>query len=88
MAKKRYIKIPIDVCKPIIELTKNEHIIYTGFYEQNIKGIDYLIDIVQTSINNYYVRLTDISDGKYEDVDFYKFKEENSEPTLFSFFDI
>lgn len=88
MGKKRYIKVPVEMCKPISELTKNEHIIYNGFYEDNIKGVDYLIDIIQTSSNNYYVRLTDISDGKYEEVDFYKFKEENSEPNLFSFFDI
>ncbi len=85
---KRYIKVPIDACKPMSALTKNEHIVYNGFYEENIKGTDYLIDIIQTSLNNYYVKLTDISDGKYEEIDFEKFKEENSEPTLFSFFDI
>ena len=85
---KRYLKVPINMCKDIKEIDRTEKKVYVGFYSKVIDNKEILIDIIQTDSNNFYVRLIDVTGGKYEDIDFYEFKEKYSEPTLFDYFDL
>ena len=84
---KRYIKVPIGMCKPMSELTSKEHIEYVGFYSKEIDNREYISDIIQTASKNYYVRIIDVTDG-YEEIDLNVFKEKYGQPTLFDYFDI
>lgn len=84
---KRNVKIPILLCKDIKYIGENETITFCNFYETTINNNDFIIDIYRTDINNYYVSITDITNG-YELIDFNEFKQKYSQPTLFDFLDI
>lgn len=85
---KRYVKVPIGMCRPMNELTSKEHIEYVGFYSKEIESNTYLIDIIQTSTKNYFVEITDVTDNRYDKIDLNKFKEKYGQPTLFDYFDL
>lgn len=85
---KRYIKVPLNLCRPMNELSSNEHLEYIGFYSKEIDSKEYLIDIKQTTSNNYYVQITDVTDGNYKPIDLDWFKDKYGQPSLFDFFDI
>lgn len=84
---KRYIKVPLDMCRPMNELNSSEHIEYIGFYSKEIDSHEYLIDIIQTASKKYFVSVTDVTDG-YDEIDLNVFKEKYGQPTLFDYFNI
>lgn len=86
--KTRRIKIPLNYCYDYNEITIDDNIEYINFYDTKINGHDYLIDIYKTTDNKFYVKIVDISDGNYKNVDFNEFKKKNAQPSLFDFFNI
>ena len=88
MKKQRYLKVSASLCKPMSEFNRSEHIVYIGSYMETIKKNDYLIDIIQTENNNFYVRTIDVTDNKYDEIPFDEFKRKYTQPTLFDFLDI
>ena len=83
----RPLKIPIEKCKDIKELTADKTIENSNFYVSKIDDKNYLIDIIKTSDMQFYVRITDITDG-YEEIDFNEFKKKYAQPSLFDFWNI
>ena len=81
------IDIPLTLCKDMKELTPNKSIESINFYKTNINDKEYLIDIIRTSNMNYYVRITDVTNG-YDEIDFNEFKKKYGQPSLFDFWDI
>jgi hypothetical protein len=86
--KTRRIKIPLNYCYDYNEITIDENIEYINFYDTRINGHDYLIDIYKTTDNKFYIKIVDISDGNYKNVDFNEFKKKYAQPSLFDFFNI
>lgn len=84
---KRKIKINISLCKDIKYIGENEIITFYNFYKTTINNNDFIIDIYRTDINNYYVRITDITND-YKQINVNEFKQNYSQPTLFDFLDI
>ena len=84
---KRKIKINISLCKDIKYIGENEIITFYNFYKTTINNNDFIIDIYRTDINNYYVRIVDITND-YKQINVNEFKQNNSQPTLFDFLDI
>ena len=86
--KTRRVKIPLNYCYDYNKITIDDNIAYMNFYETRINGHDYIIDIYKTTENKFYIKMVDISDGNYKNVDFNKFKKKNMQPSLFDFFNI
>lgn len=84
---KRKIKINISLCKDIKYIGENEIITFYNFYKTTINNNDFIIDIYRTDINNYYVRIIDITND-YKQINFNEFKRNYSQPSLFDFLDI
>lgn len=84
--RKRVKKIPIECCKSINEI--NGLITCINSYTMNIQNQNIFIDLYECDEKYYFVRLIDITDDKYEEIDFDKFKQKYSQPTLFDFFEI
>lgn len=84
---KRKIKINISLCKDIKYISENEIITFYNFYKTTINNNDFIVDIYRTDINNYYVRITDITND-YKQINVNEFKQNYSQPTLFDFLDI
>ena len=85
---KRCLKVPLSMCRSMNEIKHGEHILYGGYYEHHFDGKDLLIDILKTDANRFYVRITDTTDDKYDEIDFNEFKRKYAQPTLFDFLDI
>lgn len=85
--KERQLKVPISLCRSINDIKSDETIIYHNFYNDIIDRNEYIIDIYKTDANNFYIDITDITNG-YTKIDFYEFKRKHSEPTLFDYLDI
>ena len=75
------------MCKDIKYIGENEIITFYNFYKTTINNNDLIIDIYRTDINNYYVRITDITND-YKQINVNEFKQNYSQPTLFDFLDI
>ena len=75
------------MCKDIKYIEENEIITFYNFYKTTINNNDFIIDIYRTDINNYYVRITDITND-YKQINVNEFKQNYSQPTLFDFLDI
>ena len=86
--KKRKIKVQLTACQSIEDLPKDANIVYVGYYDTVFHDVNYLIDILLTRNNECYVDMYDITDGKYEHVDFKEFKSKNVQPSLFDFLDV
>ena len=85
---KRYLKVPISSCKDMNDIDVHEKKVYVGFYTKEIDSREILIDIIQTVNNSFYVKLTDVTDGRYDELDFNEFVKSHAEPTLFNYFDV
>lgn len=86
--KQRPIKIPIEFCKDIRELTQDRSIDSINYYTTKINDKEYIIDIIKTSDMKFFIKITDISNNDYNEIDFYEFKKNYVQPSLFDFFDI
>lgn len=86
--KQRQIKIPIEFCKDIKELTPDKSIDSINYYTTKINDKEYIIDIIKTSDMKFFIKITDISNNDYKEIDFYEFKKNYVQPSLFDFFDI
>lgn len=88
MKKNRITKVSISDCLSMDMLTSDSEIAMINFYEDIIDDVHYIIDIISTKNKKFYVRMTDVTDGKYEDVDFNEFKKKYAQPTLFDLWNI
>lgn len=86
--KTRRIKVPLNFCYDYNDITTDEIIEYTNFYNTIINGHDYIIDIYRTTDNKFYVKIVDITNNNYKEIDFKEFKKKNAQPSLFDFFNI
>lgn len=86
--KKRRIKVPLNYCYDYNDITTDEIIEYTNFYDTKINGHNCIIDMYKTTDNKFYVKIIDISNNDYKEVDFKEFKKKNAQPSLFDFFNI
>lgn len=86
--KERTLKIPLQLCSSIKVFPKGKTIEKINYYIAHVGNIDYLIDIFGTTDKYFYVNITDVTDNKYEEVDFNEFKRKYMQPSLFDFFDI
>lgn len=79
---KRKLKILLNYCRDVKELTVNEDIKMINTYSTDFDKRTYIIDIISTLRNNFYVRIIDITDN-YETIELSKFKAKYAQPTLF-----
>lgn len=86
--KTRRINVPLNYCNDYNDLTLNDNIEYTNFYSTRINGHDYIIDIYKTTENKFFIKMTDITNEHYKNIDFNEFKKNNMQPSLFDFFNI
>ena len=84
--KKRILKVPISDCYSMSQLSGE--IATVNYYETMIDNVNYLIDIISTKDKRFYVRMTDITNNRYEEIDFDKFKMKYKQPTLFDLWNI
>lgn len=87
--KKRKIKVPLNYCFDYNDITLNDNIENINFYETTFNRRRYIVDMYKTMNKKYFVKLVDITDGIYEDINFNEFKKKYMQPNLFDdFFNI
>ena len=85
--KERSVKIPYYYVRDIKDISTDEEIIYTNFYETDISGKKYIIDLYKTNKNNFYTRITDI-DNNYKEISINDLKKKNTLQLTLDFFNI
>ena len=85
--KERSVKIPYHYVHDIKDISTDEEIIYSNFYETDISGKKYIIDLYKTNKNNFYTRIIDI-DNNYKEISINDFNKKNTLQLTLDFLDI
>lgn len=85
--KNRPLKIPLNVIRDFKDIKKDETIEHINFYTIYHSNVEYIIDMYRTSKNNFYVSITDITNG-YKKVSVSEMKKKSNIQLTLDFFNI